>query len=497
MSEAKRRAALRAQAYPFSAPLDRKRFNHYALGTRLSIIHHVAEEVSWWSAADDRLIAVVVHDRIDDDYGWIILARDRIGRFRAVLLDTSLPSAFRAEEALRLELARVVRDEDIAVLGDQADTPNSPVDLLAVPDAADMTALHPYFLELLNRPARSPGRAVIREIGPWLTPKDPHLVQEFQGQGFDQRLWELYLWAAFREFGLDVELLEAPDFRCTAPGIDFTVEATTAAPSTMGPLASHPDPKTDAEIEEFLKGYMPIKYGSALHSKLTKTNAKGKHYWEREESVGKPFLLAIADFHKPATEDSPASLTFTQSALWQYLYGQRVRIEERDGALVVIPVPITEHQFGEKTIPSGFFDQPLAENVSAVIFSNAGTIAKFDRMGVVAGFAEPGVRYLRMGYRYSAASESTNGISFVDDLLSDGYEEWWTEEIQVFHNPNALHPLPIMTLMGAIHHAFEDGELKTLAPEGAVMTSYTMLLSTFEDDGVASAAPSSEDEDAA
>jgi hypothetical protein len=29
------------------------------------------------------------------------------------------------------------------------------------------------------------------------------------------------------------------------------------------------------------------------------------------------------------------------------------------------------------------------------MFSNAGTIAKFDRTGVVAGFAEPGVRYVR------------------------------------------------------------------------------------------------------
>lgn len=477
MGEAKRRAALRDEAFPLSAPIPRKRFNHYAIGTRRSIMHHLADELSWWSAADDRLLGVVLRDRTDDDYGWIVLARDRIRRFRAVLLDTSLPSAFRAEEALRLEMARVVREEDIALLGDQADTPNAPVDLLAVPTGGGAPPLHPYFRELLDRPARSPGRAVIRELGPWLTPNDPHLVREFQGQGFDQRLWELYLWAAFREFGLDVEQLEAPDFRCTAPGIDFTVEATTAAPSTMGPLAEHPNPKTKAEIEEFLEGYMPMKYGSALHSKLTKINAAGRHYWERDESEGKPFLLAIADFHKPATEDSPASLTFTQSALWQYLYGQRIRLEQRGDALVAIPLNVEEHRFGDKVIPSGFFDQPMAENVSAVIFSNAGTIAKFDRMGAIAGFPEPGVRYLRMGYRYSAAAESTTGIPFADDILAEGYEEWWSEEIQVFHNPDARHPLSVWALPGAVHHQFVDGELRTMAPEGAVITSYTMVIS--------------------
>jgi hypothetical protein len=41
---------------------------------------------------------------------------------------------------------------------------------------------------------------------------------------------------------------------------------------------------------------------------------------------------------------------------------------------------------GQKVIPSGFFDLPGPENVSAVLFSNSGTISKFNRMGVVAGF---------------------------------------------------------------------------------------------------------------
>lgn len=482
MGEAKQRARVRADAFPLSAPIDRRRFNLYAIGTRMSLMGHIAQEISWWATADESLLGVVILDRIDNDYGWLILARDAIGRFRCISVDASLDSQFRAEEALRLEIARMVRAEDIAALGDQGDTPNAPIDLLRVPPGTAPEKLHPYFRELLERPSRSPGRAVIREIGPWLTPKDPHLVEEFQCQAFDQRLWELYLWAAFREFGLDVEQLEAPDFRCTAPGIDFTVEATTAAPSTMGPLASHPDPKTAAEIEEFLRGYMPIKYGSALHSKLMKTNAQGLHYWEREESKGKPFLLAIADFHKPATEGEPASLTFTQSALWQYLYGHRVRSEMRDGALVIIPEPVAEHGFGEKRIPSGFFDQPLAENVSAVIFSNAGTIAKFDRMGVVAGFAEPGVRYVRFGLRYNSDPNAAMGTPFFDDVQSPDYEEWWTDEVQVFHNPRAVHPLEFMALPGATHHYFEEGDLRTFAPEGSVLSSYTMLMTTHDAD---------------
>ena len=111
------------------------------------------------------------------------------------------------------------------------------------------------------------------------------------------------------EIGLDVEQLEAPDFQCRAPGIDFTVEATTVAPSTTGPLADHPNPTTQEEINLFLRDYMPIKFGSALSSKLRRTNKYGLHYWEREESKGKAIPLAIADYHKPAADGAFGSMT--------------------------------------------------------------------------------------------------------------------------------------------------------------------------------------------
>ena len=89
-------------------------------------------------------------------------------------------------------------------------------------------------LEAVEGPGREPARAAIREIGPWLAPSDPNFVRQFQFDQFDQRLWELYLWAAFRELGFDVVQSEAPDFQCSGPGIAFTVEATTAAASTSG-----------------------------------------------------------------------------------------------------------------------------------------------------------------------------------------------------------------------------------------------------------------------
>jgi hypothetical protein len=316
----------------------------------------------------------------------------------------------------------------------------------------------------------------VKEIGPWLAPSDPHFVHEFQFAQFDQRLWELYLWAAFRELGFDVTQLESPDFNCRAPGIEFTVEATTVAPSQTGPLAAHPDPQTPEEMEAFLKDYMPMKFGSALVSELNKKDSQGRHYWERDETKDKPFVLAVADFHREAEQAQPGSMAFTRSALWPYLYGHRIEWEFVDGQLKVQALKNPGHSFGTKSIPSGFFDLPGAENVSAVLFSNAGTIAKFDRMGVVAGFAAPDHKYYRFGFRFNPEPNAVQGILFSDDVAAPTYVEGWSDELQIYHNPNARIPLDHAWLNGLAQFYFRDGQQFSLIPEAHVWASMTLVV---------------------
>src|SRR5262249_41750637 len=156
-------------------------------------------------------------------------------------------------------------------------------------------------------------------------------------------------------------------------------------------------------------------------------SVQGLHYWQREESKGKPFLLAIADFHRPATGTEMGSMTYTQAALWQYLYGQRVYWEFEGDQLLIKPEEIGQHEYGGKVVPSGFFDIAEAENVSAVLFSNAGTLAKFDRMGVVAGFAAPRVSYLRAGFKYNPNPNAIMGDWFCVDVTAEDYEEYWID----------------------------------------------------------------------
>jgi hypothetical protein len=482
VGEAKRKSKTRNKLYDAtSKTISIPRFDLYTIGTRVSWGHHVlAEDLSYWSLHDERVLGLVCRDRTDDDYGWIVFVRDRVGRFRGVLVGHSLPSAAEAEAALRQKIAQVVAEGNLEELGVQGDEPNTPFDVLSVAPGTDPARLHPFFRVLSENIERAPARATIKEIAPWLAPTDPHFIREFQGEAFNQRLWELYLWAAFRDFGIDVTQPEAPDFHCNRLGFEFTVEATTVAPSLTGLMATHPDPKTPHEMREFLLHYMPMKFGSALTSKLNKKDASGRSYWERGEGAGQPFVLAIADYHKPGGDGELGSMTYSGSALWLYLYGQRLTWEHVDGKLLVHAAKTGNHSYLNKTVPSGFFDLPGAEHVSAVISTNAGTLAKFDRMGVIAGFSPPNTSYYRSGLRHDPTPDSSQPTPFFEQITENS-KEGWADEIQVYHNPRALHPIPREVLQGAAHHYFEGGKQYTIGPSFRVLGSYTTILRSVPD----------------
>lgn len=475
MGEAKARNKSRLERAKLSKRISVSRFNLLAIGTRQSPAPYLYEEVDYWADLDERVIGLVARDLTDDDYYWCLLVRDRSGRFRSAEIDCSLRSAEYAAVALRERIAKAVTEDDLALLGTQGDETNHPTDLLSVPANCKPEDLHPNFKLLLESPGRAPARAVFKELGPWLAPSDPHFVKEFQTKQFDQRLWELYLWATFRELGYDVTQPEAPDFHIVSPRGEFTVEATTCAPSVGGVLADHPNPNTPEEMKAFLANYMPMKFGGALTAKLKKRSAGGESYWERGPGAGKPFVLAVADFHKPGGGEEIGSMTYTQEALWLYLFGQRMEWSFEEGELAIRTVKLDGHVYKTKTIETGFFDLEGAENISAVVFSNAGTLAKFDRMGVDAGYSPDDHKYIRMGFRLDPDPNAVIGTLFSEEVIADNGERW-SDELQVFHNPRARFPLPLEAFSGATQHRFEEGKHVSYSTGTPVLSSRTIIL---------------------
>ena len=163
----------------------------------------------------------------------------------------------------------------------------------------------------------------------------------------------------------------------TRDGVTVSVEATTVNPSqgNLFPGQSLPSRLDPKELAHFQNEELPIRFGSPLFSKLK------NRYWELGHCKGRPFVLAVQAFF------NEESLTVADSALTQYLYGQRVSAGwTPEGNLVVNTDIVDSHTHGDKTIPSEFFGQPDTEYVSAVVFTNSGTHAKFTRMGFQQGF---------------------------------------------------------------------------------------------------------------
>lgn len=85
-------------------------------------------------------------------------------------------------------MAGIVERGGIAEFGKQGDETYSPLDPFDVPVILNDSKLHPYFNLFANESGRAPARKVITELAPWLVPKDPHFVREFQTAGFEPRL---------------------------------------------------------------------------------------------------------------------------------------------------------------------------------------------------------------------------------------------------------------------------------------------------------------------
>lgn len=261
---------------------------------------------------------------------------------------------------------------------------------------------------------------------------DGNFIQQFQTQGFDARLWELYLFCYFNEEGLEIiRNYFAPDFLLRLNKDFISVEAT---------IVSRKDGKESSENDTFeeKKEFMPSKWGSSLYSKLKHIDKFGNHYWEYEHTKNKPFIIAIADFH------DDMSMIWSHDSLVTYLYEYKYSYSyDNNGNMSIEPVKVDTHPKGKNRnlIPSGFFFQENTENISAILHSSCGTISKFNRIGKQCGFDENDVIMIRNVVSYNPTANATKPNQHQYFVTEDTCETWG-EGVSIFHNPNAKYPLP-------------------------------------------------------
>ncbi|MNV09308.1 hypothetical protein D3C71_997970 [compost metagenome] len=427
--------------HSYGKSLTRRQFDAYCY-CRMPQVRFLADEVEWYSFFENRLLGSVIRDVTDDDYGFIILGRDTRKLFRCIYVGAEF---YTTPGEARKALARKIYHDYLGNVQDiypQHDESDAGFELFK--DVIPEDEQHYGYKTLKNEPRFEAARNIISEIVNSFVDNDGHFEREFQSVNFQARLWELYLHVYIHNAGLLVENNHAaPDFEVSNFGSKLFIEAVTVNPSENADRPDLPPPQSYDEIEERLNDFMPIKFGSPLYSKLK------KKYWEKEYVAGHPLILAIHDYH------NDNAMTWSRTALSEYLYGIRTRIVNGKPC----SEKINTHRWEGKEIPSGFFNQQDAKNISAVLFSNQATIPKFNRMGKIAGLGSSSVKMIRNGFLYNPDPDAIYPIPFSKDVDDQDYEESWSDGLILYHNPSAIHPVDpnIFPDISHVFHSEDEG----------------------------------------
>lgn len=438
-------------------PINKKLFDIYVLFTREPFIRYFTKELEYYSNGNGGLIGFISLDLTDNDYSTCILSRDESKQYRAIDWKVSIDTIEEGREWIDNKMG-----SDTIIFHD-----NKYEFFDIFKELNNKEQLHPNFKLLKENIAFLSAKQVIEEITYHYKDIDGNFIDQVQSlNGFDSRIWELYLFCFFREqyFSFNRNF-EAPDYLIEKLENRIAVEAVIVSRKTE---LDEFKPKTEKEIEESLANDMPLMFGSALYGKLN------KRYWTKPHVKGLPFVIAIADFH------DTMSMTWSFNALCDYLYGYKYEYShDKDGNLIVKPNKIGNYKKSNGTeIPAGFFIQENAENVSAVIFSSCATLSKFNRMGKQAGLGSKYNRLIRTGiyYNHNPNAVSVNKVTYE---VNEESNETWTEGVVIFHNHNALIPLDPSLFDESVAQCFFDDNKKTIKSLMAKVFPYNSMTHNF------------------
>ena len=415
-----------------------------------------------WGTADGRAWGTVTQDVNDGSFGILVMRR----RVDHVWTVTTQHHGFanKADALAHMELH--LAEGKPAELIPPA-TPRRPA-------LYDLNGRTPSdIFQLLQTPSHHLAAWMLNQLYLALPRPDKNWAGDCQTVNFHTRLWEAQLLASFREQGLLVtQPHEAPDYRIVNRlGGEGWVEAVTANPAVPYNHVNAPRSAPPEVHEELFFGPAALRFAKTLGNKITRRYDRLPHV------VGKPFMIAIADFQ------APGSMIWSREGLIGYLYGLGTSVVEVDGRRKAVSFSAS-HLLGASAFPAGLFTNEQNAELSAVIFSNACSIAKLNRVAISAGGAPKGLRYIRIGMFFDRNPGVLEGIPFCLDVTSQEYRQlWpqgyepWSAELEVFHNPYARHPVPFELVPEATHWFDQAGELRCSAVyEHSILWSLTRIL---------------------
>lgn len=170
---------------------------------RLGRAKLISEEREWYSDENENVLGVVIFDRPDSDWLYVILGRDEVARFRAIDQEINYKTDAEARNALHKKMVEHAQAGQ-SVFPQGLERKNQKTFEIFKPIATE-DALNPVFKLLAESNGYSPARDLIKEIAYTFEDPDGNYIQQFQTAAFDARLWELYLYAALHELGFEMD----------------------------------------------------------------------------------------------------------------------------------------------------------------------------------------------------------------------------------------------------------------------------------------------------
>lgn len=202
--------------------INKNRGNIFLLFTRHPLLDVLHEEVEYFVSDDERLLGIILRDKVDPDC------------FHAMLLDRNLDGKY--------ALKNYSQDNNTIgkarkMLSEMMDTYDYPYQSSQIINSLFFNPVvakgqeHPSFREVRDNPFFAAAKRVIEEVSFHFNDKDNNFVDQFQSlNGFDARVWELYLKCYLREEGFDFEEKHAvPDFIITKGDDRVGIEAVTVS----------------------------------------------------------------------------------------------------------------------------------------------------------------------------------------------------------------------------------------------------------------------------
>jgi len=399
--------------------------------------------IAAWASIDGLACGVVTKNVSYESFGFLVMRR----RVDLAWVVTATKDGLSTFEQARTQIQTEIKegsDPEPIISGSRARQ--------SLADLAGRSASDAF--RVLARTTHTPAAWALNQLYLALPNPDRNWVSDCQTTNFHTRLWEAQLLGSLREQGLLVtQPFDSPDFRIkNRLGGEAWIEAVTANPAEPYNHVNAPFAPIPTEKEELFFGETAVRFAKTLGNKLSRQYDKLPHV------AGKPFMIALADFQ------SSGSMMWSRESLIGYLYGEGAQVGVVDGRTQAVAMP-AKTLLGPTAFPAGLFADDKHSELSAVIFSNACSIAKFYRVPISGGGAPKGYRYTRMGEFFDRTPGALKGIPFCLDITSDDYRglwpqgyEPWSAELEVFHNPHARYPVPFELLPEATHWFDNDGE---------------------------------------